>query len=114
MNNGQSRIALNDNSQHQEFLCYSSTVAPDTVEVAARFLGNAKIDDLVQSFSNMKAQSTASPHHIQNLNNWFATCIENAIRKDGQNHKRNDEDLFVMLSKHQYPIATLLHRSKLI
>jgi hypothetical protein len=72
------------------------------------------LDDLVHSFSNMKAKSTVSQDQVQNIQNWFATYGENAIGEEEQHYKGHVGDLVTLLSKPQYPIVALLHRSKLI
>lgn len=57
---------------------------------------------------------TASDHQTNNIGNWFATYGDDAIDPEEQHYKGHQGDLVTMISKPQYPLIALLHRSRII
>jgi len=72
------------------------------------------LDELVASFSKLKAMHTATPQQTKNIENWFKSYGEDAIDPEEQHYKNHQGDLITMLSKPQYPLVTLLNRSTAI
>jgi hypothetical protein len=71
-------------------------------------------DELVASFSKIKAMQTATPRQTGNIDNWFESYGEDAIDPEEQHHRGHQGDLVTMISKPQYPLIALLYRSRII
>jgi hypothetical protein len=74
----------------------------------------AEADELVASYSKLKAMQTATPRQTGNIDNWFKSYGEDAIDPEEQHHKDHQGDLITMISKPQYPLIALLHSSRII
>lgn len=68
------------------------------------------LDELVHSFSQMKAKSTATKGQLENIDNWFETYGTDAIALHEQHWKGHDADVVTMLCRPKYPIVAFLHR----
>jgi hypothetical protein len=73
-----------------------------------------EVDDLVASFSKLKAMQTATPNQKQNIDNWFACNGDNAIDTEEQHYRGQEGDIVTLISKPQYPLITFLHRARVI
>jgi hypothetical protein len=71
-------------------------------------------DELVASFSKLKAMQTATPRQTGNIANWFESYGGDAIDPEEQHYKNHQGDLVTMISKPQYPLIALLYRSRFI
>jgi hypothetical protein len=71
-------------------------------------------DELVASFSKLKQMQTATPRQTRNITNWFKSYGEDAIDPEEQHYKDHQGDLVTMISRPQYPLIALLHRSRII
>ncbi|TKA72458.1 hypothetical protein B0A55_06891 [Friedmanniomyces simplex] len=70
-------------------------------------------NDLVNSFSQLKAKQTADDRQCQNIENWFET-YPNAIDPDEQHFRDQQGDLFPLLATPKSPLITLLQRLRLL
>lgn len=57
---------------------------------------------------------TATPHQTQKIDNWFENHGDDAIAPEEKHYKGHQGDLVTMISKTQYPLVTLLHRTRFI
>jgi len=71
-------------------------------------------NELVASFSKLKQMQTATPRQTRNIANWFKSYGEDAIDPEEQHYKDHQGDLVTMISRPQYPLIALLHRSRII
>jgi hypothetical protein len=83
-----------------------------TLRIPSRLMTHA--DDLVASFSKLKAMQTATPRQTGNIDNWFESYGQDAIDPEEQHYKGHQGDLVTMISKPQYPLIALLHSSRII
>jgi hypothetical protein len=73
-------------------------------------LADLEQDDLVNSFSQLKAKETARPHQIRNIENLFHNNDDNLINPKQQHFRDHPSDLFPIVSKPAVPLVSLLHR----
>ncbi|KAM0719086.1 hypothetical protein Q7P37_004991 [Cladosporium fusiforme] len=71
-------------------------------------------NELVLSFSNLKAKTTATEQQIQNVINWDGNCGFNTIDEQEQHWRGHQGDLITLVSRPRYPLVGLLNRSLLI
>jgi hypothetical protein len=57
---------------------------------------------------------TATPHQTKNIDYWFENHGEDAIAPGEKHYKDHQGDLVTMIHKTQYPLVTILHRSKAV
>jgi hypothetical protein len=74
----------------------------------------AEADELVASFSTLKAMQTATTQQRSNIDNWFASYGEDAIDPEEQHHRGHRGDLLAMFTEYQYPLLAFLSRSRII
>lgn len=72
------------------------------------------IDELVDSFSKLKAMQMASNHHIRNIDNWFKSYGDDAIDPEEKHYKGDRGDLVTMHLSPQYRLIALLLSSRAI
>ncbi|KAK5736729.1 hypothetical protein LTR17_007233 [Elasticomyces elasticus] len=83
---------------------------PPRVEIIRRLVPLVQqYNDHVLSFAKVRALPTASKHHIENLENWFANYPESVA--PGERHDVNNHgDLFPLVSIPKTPLFTMLER----